>query len=91
MSTLVHRFGSGAEVRRFPSGRLVNILDGRVTVLTDEEAEQIDDAIAYDWEAGRTCSLCDGLGHGYPGGGPCPLEERGHWDAEADLQRYGAY
>ena len=21
-----------------------------------------------------TCSLCDGLGHGYPGGGPCPLE-----------------
>jgi hypothetical protein len=26
---------------------------------------------------GPTCSLCDGLGHGYPGGGPCPLEERG--------------
>lgn len=21
------------------------------------------------------CSLCDGLGHGQPGWGPCPLEE----------------
>jgi hypothetical protein len=21
-----------------------------------------------------TCSLCDGVGHGYPGAGPCPLE-----------------
>lgn len=28
-------------------------------------------------EPERTCSLCDGLGHGYPGAGPCPLEERG--------------
>lgn len=23
---------------------------------------------------GPTCSICDGLGHGYPGAGPCPLE-----------------
>lgn len=38
-----------------------------------------------------TCSLCDGLGHGYPGAGPCPLEERGYWDAEEDLARYGSY
>lgn len=22
----------------------------------------------------RYCSICDGMGHGYPGGGPCPLE-----------------
>lgn len=29
---------------------------------------------------GPTCSLCDGLGHGYPGAGPCPLEERGYDD-----------
>lgn len=28
-------------------------------------------------EEGPTCNLCDGLGHGYPGAGPCPLEERG--------------
>lgn len=23
------------------------------------------------------CSICDGMGHGYPGGGPCPLETVG--------------
>ncbi|MDQ6796454.1 MAG: hypothetical protein M3011_00275 [Actinomycetota bacterium] len=29
----------------------------------------------YDWQAeGPTCSICDAVGHGYPGGGPCPLE-----------------
>lgn len=26
----------------------------------------------------RTCSLCDAVGHGYPGAGPCPLEDRGY-------------
>lgn len=34
---------------------------------------------ACPWE-GPTCSICDGLGHGYPGGGPCPLEDRGYDD-----------
>lgn len=29
---------------------------------------------------GPCCSVCDGLGHGYPGGGPCPLEESGSYD-----------
>lgn len=29
-----------------------------------------------EWDEGPTCSICDGLGHGYPGGRPCPLEER---------------
>jgi hypothetical protein len=28
---------------------------------------------AYNDE-GPSCSICDGLGHGYPGGPPCPLE-----------------
>lgn len=42
-------------------------------------------------DEGPSCSLCDALGHGYPGGGPCPLEERGYWDAEEDRQRYGAF
>lgn len=29
----------------------------------------------YDWQdEGPTCSICDALGHGYPGAGPCPLE-----------------
>lgn len=23
---------------------------------------------------GPTCNICDALGHGYPGGGLCPLE-----------------
>lgn len=45
-----------------------------------------DDCYAYE---GPHCSLCDALGHGYPGGGPCPLEERGWEDAEAD-RRYEA-
>lgn len=26
------------------------------------------------WRDGPCCSICDGLGHGYPGGPPCPLE-----------------
>jgi hypothetical protein len=43
----------------------------------------------YDY--GRTCSLCDAVGHGYPGAGPCPLEERGWMDADEDLRRFGAY
>jgi hypothetical protein len=28
-------------------------------------------------EEPRCCSICDAPGHGYPGGGPCPLEDRG--------------
>jgi hypothetical protein len=31
----------------------------------------VDDCVAYE---GPHCSICDGLGHGYPGGPPCPLE-----------------
>ena len=27
----------------------------------------------------QTCAVCDALGHGYPGAGPCPLEERGRY------------
>jgi hypothetical protein len=36
---------------------------------------------AFGWEGPR-CSLCDGLGHGYPGGGFCPLEDRGAYEPE---------
>lgn len=32
-----------------------------------------------DYE-GPTCSICDGLGHGYPGGAPCPLESADYSD-----------
>lgn len=34
----------------------------------------------------ETCSICDALGHGYPGAGPCPLEERG-FDNEYEDRR----
>ena len=43
----------------------------------------------YGPDEGPSCSICDALGHGYPGGGPCPLEERGYWDAEEERSRYG--
>lgn len=36
-----------------------------------------------DWPdelEGPCCSICDGLGHGYPGGPPCPLEVRDYSD-----------
>jgi len=30
----------------------------------------------YQWEMRQGhCMICDGLGHGYPGGRPCPLEQ----------------
>jgi hypothetical protein len=38
-----------------------------------------------DWESQLVhCALCDGIGHGQPGFGPCPLEERGYWEAAAE-------
>lgn len=60
-------------------------------------AESYEEAVAEfldDLAAGpdpQTCSLCDGVGHGYPGAGPCPLEERGWMDAEMDRHYYGGY
>lgn len=43
-----------------------------------------------DYQEGPTCSLCDALGHGYPGAGPCPLEQRGYDDAREDEAREAA-
>jgi hypothetical protein len=35
------------------------------------------------------CSICDGAGHGYPGAGPCPLENTMSWaDVEREDQEY---
>jgi hypothetical protein len=56
--------------RRLASGREVFIDDRGVATLVADEPE---------WDEGPTCSICDGLGHGYPGGGPCPLEEGDSW------------
>lgn len=46
--------------------------DGIAEILSDDES----------CDEGPTCSICDGLGHGYPGAGPCPLEDRGYDDGE---------
>lgn len=43
------------------------------------EDAPFDDDDGQEWE-GPSCSICDALGHGYPGGGPCPLEDRGYDD-----------
>lgn len=34
----------------------------------------MDDYPDAQCEEGPTCNICDALGHGYPGAGPCPLE-----------------
>lgn len=39
---------------------------GRVIYISRDEDQELE---------GPTCSICDALGHGYPGGGPCPLED----------------
>ena len=51
-----------------------------IRVVTDGDCQGCE-AEAYAYEA-RCCSICDGVGHGYPGGGPCPLEDRGAYDGE---------
>jgi hypothetical protein len=52
--------------------------------------EPCEDYIAYEGGL-RHCSICDGVGHGYPGGGPCPLEETGWMEADRDREMYGSY
>lgn len=37
-------------------------------------AQVLADLDAYGPSDGPSCSICDALGHGYPGGPPCPLE-----------------
>jgi len=46
-----------------------------------EDYEYDDEYLAYvdEMEAladSLACGICDGRGHGYPGGRPCPLEDR---------------
>jgi hypothetical protein len=48
-------------------------------------------ATEVDWDGfveGPTCSICDGLGHGYPGGGPCPIEDDPHYDDRGDHMEF---
>lgn len=46
------------------------------TFSTEDEAAEF----LYGPPDPPTCSLCDAVGHGYPGAGPCPLEETGEDD-----------
>lgn len=52
--------------RTLASGTLAFFSEGRL-VSTDADYD------GQEYE-GPHCSICDALGHGYPGGGPCPLE-----------------
>lgn len=76
---------SGA--RRLASGRWGAFDLGRLvaTERTEDKATEALDDYA-DSQAQRSCTICDGLGHGYPGAGPCPLEE-GPWEPEDPRER----
>lgn len=51
----------------------------------DEFCQRLDQEHYDEQEAGMVyCSICDGVGHGQPGYGPCPLEERGWAEALMD-------
>lgn len=65
-------------VRRLASGKHGAFLDGILVYRSTVEAEATQ-ALDFLDEPG-TCSICDGIGHGYPGAGPCPLEETGEDD-----------
>jgi hypothetical protein len=47
-----------------------------------------------EYEPEVHCSICDGIGHGQPGYGPCPLEERGaddgfdEWEASRGVIQF---
>ena len=43
--------------------------------------------IEQGWDEGPTCNICDASGHGYPGGGPCPLEQGGPDDGFDEWER----
>ena len=67
--------------RTLASGSVAELDDsGRVAVI--RSAEDFDQWIDYLNEVAHSCSICDGLGHGYVGGRPCPLEERGAYEPD---------
>jgi hypothetical protein len=56
--------------------------------LTKDEVDELLAQHENDWQDSQVvyCSLCDAAGHGQPGYGPCPLEERGADEAYAEAQ-----
>jgi len=69
--------------RLLASGNVALLDEGKVVWIGPlEDAEYA----AYCHEEAKdyvpSCSLCDAVGHGYVGGGPCPLEERGAYEPD---------
>ena len=66
------------ETRVLASGRIA-VLDSKGKVVEILSA----DPYEYEpepWEFEPTCRICDATGHGYPGVGPCPLEDVSYAD-----------
>jgi hypothetical protein len=57
---------------------IVRLPVGRTLIIRTEDACTVEEY--GDSLEGPTCSICDAAGHGYPGGPPCPLEDRGWMD-----------
>lgn len=65
------------------TGRVYWIDENGRAHLDPHQPEPVEEREPWEYDGDLpTCRLCDGVGHGYPGGGPCPLEERGGWDYE---------
>lgn len=71
-----------AEIVAGTNGRHYITVKGKVVARFGTDAEAAE--YLYGPPEPPTCSLCDAVGHGYPGGGPCPLEDRGAWDDDRD-------
>jgi hypothetical protein len=72
----------------FSIATVPNRLAYRGSVIPQRRLLAFEDSLYDEFDEGPSCSLCDGLGHGYPGGGPCPLEDRGWQDAWQDEVRF---
>jgi hypothetical protein len=61
------------------------LASGRIAVLDSKgKVVEILTAEPYEKEWIPTCGLCDGVGHGYPGAGPCPVYEDHQYPDEPD-------
>lgn len=76
-AAVIRVLASGSVAYADAAGRVLAVVPAAVHAgyVAAEEAQA---------DEGPTCSICDGVGHGYPGGGPCPLEMRGNYDGEPE-------
>lgn len=82
-TSYTERLGDHAAAREF-ANRAYSLI-GSIARSNELNPQELADWTMEDlnpdvFDEGPTCSICDGLGHGYPGGGPCPLEDRGWGD-----------